>query len=128
MNEKAQELFDTGLAFEKKYDFESAKSNYEEIVTHFSETTIAGQVRERPDDMDDLIEEKRIYQRIDRNGKRVLNEIGVNISESPVLMEILMEADAIDFDNDTAVFVPIKKERPFPCTSLPYCRWKSPRG
>jgi len=110
MNEKAQELFDTGLAFEKKYDFESAKSNYEEIVAHFSETAIAGQVLERPEDMDDLIEEKRIYQRIDRNGKRVLNEIGVNIAESPVLMEILMEADAIDFENDTAVFVPIKKE------------------
>lgn len=110
MNEKAQELFDTGLALEKKYDFESAKGNYEEIVMHFSEAAIAGKARERLEDMDDLLEEKRIYQRIDRNGKRVLNEIGVNISESPVLMEILMEADAIDFENDTAVFVPIKKE------------------
>jgi len=121
MTGKAKELVDAGLAFEKKYDFDSAKTNYQEIVTHFGEVPIAAEARSRLEDMDDLIEEKRLYQRIDRNGKRVLSEIGINISESPELMQILMDADAIDFDNATAVFVPIKNEY------LEHCLEKVPR-
>ncbi len=60
--------------------------------------------------MDQLIEEKKIYERIDRNARRVLTEIGVNIAESERIMELLMTADAIDFENENALFVPLKAD------------------
>jgi len=50
-----------------------------------------------------------------------LSEIGINIAESQELMQILMEADAVDFDSNSAVFVPIKKEY------VEYCLEKMPR-
>ena len=62
------------------------------------------------EDMDDLIAEKAVYTRIDENGKRVLTDIGMNIAENQTLMDILMEADAIDFDNETAIFIPLKRD------------------
>ena len=45
--------------------------------------------------MDDLIEEKRLYERIHQNGKCVLTEIGVDIAENQPLMDILIEAGAV---------------------------------
>ena len=33
----------------------------------------------------------------------------MNIAENQVLMDILLEADAIDFDNETALFIPLKR-------------------
>ncbi|MEZ4567874.1 MAG: hypothetical protein R2860_13265 [Desulfobacterales bacterium] len=57
-------------------------------------------------DIDDLIAEKAIYQRIDENAKRVLTEIGINITDNQALMDLLMEADAVDFDNETALYSP----------------------
>ncbi|HWR90852.1 MAG TPA: trimethylamine--corrinoid methyltransferase, partial [Desulfobacterales bacterium] len=110
MNEKANELFQQGLASEKQFDFESAKASYQEIADHFGLTPIAFPAASRLEDMDDLIAEKRLYERIDINAKRVLSEIGINIADSPELMQILMDADAVDFDNSTAVFVPLKQE------------------
>jgi trimethylamine--corrinoid protein Co-methyltransferase len=62
------------------------------------------------EDIDDLIAEKAIYQRIDENAKRVLSEIGINIIENQSLMDLLMEADAVDFDNETALFIPLKRD------------------
>jgi trimethylamine--corrinoid protein Co-methyltransferase len=62
------------------------------------------------EDIDDLIAEKAIYQRIDENAKRVLTEIGINIIENQSLMDLLMEADAVDFDNETALFIPLKRD------------------
>jgi trimethylamine--corrinoid protein Co-methyltransferase len=62
------------------------------------------------EDIDDLIAEKAIYRRIDENAKRVLTEIGINIIENQSLMDLLMEADAVDFDNETALFIPLKRD------------------
>ena len=76
----------------------------------------------RLEDMDHLIAEKETYQRIHRNGTRVLSEIGMNIVESEELMEVLMEADAIDFDNEAAVFIPIKEDY------IDQCLEKCPRN
>jgi hypothetical protein len=42
-------------------------------------------IRCRMEDIDDLIAEKAVYQRIDENAKRVLTEIGINISENQPL-------------------------------------------
>lgn len=110
MGDKANELFQKGLASEKRFDFESAKATYQEIAAHFGLTPIAFPAASRLEDMDDLMAEKRLYERIDANAQRVLSEIGINIADSPELMQILMDADAVDFDNSTAVFVPLKKE------------------
>jgi trimethylamine--corrinoid protein Co-methyltransferase len=71
---------------------------------------ILKKVRCRLEDIDDLIAEKAIYQRIDENAKRVLTEIGINITQNQHLMDILIEADAIDFNNETAQFIPLKMD------------------
>lgn len=110
MSHNAEELFNKGIAFEKIFDFEEAKNLYGEILQHFSDEAILQNVRRRMEDMDDLIAEKKIYERIHENGIRVLTDIGINIAETPELMDILMAADAIDFDNETAIFIPLKRD------------------
>lgn len=110
MSQNANELFNKGIALEKAFEFEQAKKLYGEILQHFSEEAILHDVRRRMEDMDDLIAEKKIYERIHENGKRVLTEIGMNIAENQMLMDILMEADAVDFDNETAIFIPLKPD------------------
>lgn len=60
--------------------------------------------------IDDLIAEKTVCQRINENAKRVLTEIGINIGESQLLMDHFMEAGAVDFENETALFVPLKRD------------------
>ncbi len=110
MNINARTLFKKALAREKRFDFDSAGKIYEEIAIHFNESSVFNRARRRLAEMDDLIEEKRLYERIHQNGKRVLTEIGVNIAENQPLMDILIEADAVDFDNYTALFIPIKAD------------------
>ncbi|SDT84162.1 trimethylamine methyltransferase family protein [Desulfobacula phenolica] len=110
MNDRANELFKEGLKHEESYDFESAKKVYKELLANVKDSKTAEKTRSRMEDMDDLIAEKDIYKRIDENGKRVLTDIGINIAESQELMDILVEADAIDFESDTAVFVPLKRD------------------
>lgn len=110
MNQKAEELFNTGMQFENDYNFERAKSTYAEILQHIKEDPVLEKVRWRMEDMDALIAEKAVYQRIDENGKRVLTDIGMNIAENQTLMDTLMEADAVDFDNETAIFIPLKRD------------------
>ena len=110
MNVNARTLFKKALAREKRFDFDSAGKIYQEIATHFDESSVFNRARRRLAEMDDLMEEKRLYERIHQNGKRVLTEIGVDIAENQPLMDILIEADAVDFDNYTALFIPIKAD------------------
>jgi len=118
MDEKVKTLFEEAVALEKAYDFEAARDRYTEIARHFRASSLAEKARDRLQDMDDLILEKEIYSRIDENGKRVLTEIGMNIAESPVLMDILMAADAIDYENNRAVFIPLKTDYVERCLEL----------
>ena len=110
MKKQADEIFNKGILLEKEAQFEKAKSTYEDILHHATDETILEKARCRMEDMNDLIAEKAIYQRIDENAKRVLTDIGINISENQTLLDLLMEADAVDFDNETALFIPLKRD------------------
>ena len=103
-------LFDEAVGAEKKYEFQNAKHYYKKIASLFPDSPEAEIARERIEDMDALSQEKRLYRRIDRNAKRILTEIGIDISGSPELMEILMEAEAIDLDSEAALFIPLKED------------------
>jgi trimethylamine--corrinoid protein Co-methyltransferase len=107
---QADETFGKGIGLEKEAEFEKAKAIYEDLFRHVTDETVLRKIRFRMEDIDDLIAEKAIYQRIDENAKRVLTEIGINISENQSLMDLLMEADAVDFDNETALFIPLKRD------------------
>ena len=121
MNKMAHETFDKGIILEKEAQFDKAKVIYEDIFCHVTDETVLKKVRCRMEDIDDLIAEKAIYQRIDENAKRVLTEIGINIIENQTLMDLLIDADAIDFDNETALFIPLKRDY------INHCLEKVPR-
>jgi trimethylamine---corrinoid protein Co-methyltransferase len=110
MSDQAKAAFEEALKREYAYDFEGAKAIYADLIENVSDDALMEKVRWRMEDMDDLIAEKTIYQRIDENAKRVLTEIGMNIADNQTLMDILMEAEAIDFDSETAIFIPLKKD------------------
>jgi len=110
MRQQADKIFDKGIFWELAAEFDKAKAIYEDIFRHVTDKTVLEKVRCRMEDIDDLIAEKAIYQRIDENAKRVLSEIGINIIENQPLMDLLMEADAVDFDNETALFIPLKRD------------------
>ena len=110
MNEQADETFSKGLRLENEAQFEKAKAIYEDLFRHVTDEAVLEKVRFRMADIDDLIAEKAIYQRIDENAKRVLTEIGINLAENQTLMDLLMEADAVDFENETALFIPLKRD------------------
>lgn len=103
-------LFDEAIGAEKQYAFQNAKHYYKKIAALYPDSPEAEIARERIDDMDALSEEKRIHRRIHRNARRILTEVGIDISGSPELMEILMEADAIDLESDHALFIPIRED------------------
>ena len=105
----AETILEKGINLEKEARFKQAKALYHDILLHVTDEIILDKVRLRIEDMDHLIAEKAIYQRIDENAKRVLTEIGMNIAENQVLVDILLEADAVDFDNETARFIPLKR-------------------
>ena len=113
-------LFDSAVEAEKKYEFQSAKKYYQKINYLYPESPEADIARDRIEDMDALSEEKRVYRRIDRNARRVLMEIGVNASNSPEILDILMKADAVDMDNEEALFVPLREDY------LEYCLDQAP--
>jgi trimethylamine--corrinoid protein Co-methyltransferase len=98
-----------GILLERQAHFTQAKAVYADILQHAGDETLLEKVRLRLEDMDDLIAEKVLYQRIDENAKRVLTEIGMNLAGNEILLDILMEADALDFDSETALFVPLKR-------------------
>lgn len=109
-NKKLIQMFDNAVEAEKRYEFQTAKQCYSRIVALQPNSPEAEIARERIEDMDALSDEKRIYKRIDRNAKRVLTDIGVDISSNPRLMEILMETDAIDDESEKALFVPLRED------------------
>lgn len=109
MSRNEEKIIKEGLLLEKKTHFKQAKAVYKDILQHTTDDTILDAVRLRLGDIENLIAEKAIYQRIDENAKRVLTEIGMNIAENRVLINILLEADAIDFENETALFIPLKR-------------------
>lgn len=109
MSTRAEETFAKGIHLEKQTRFKEAKTLYEDILQHGADERLLEKVRFRLEDMDDLIAEKALYRRIDENAKRVLSDIGMNIAENQVLMDLLLEADAIDFDNTDALFIPLKR-------------------
>ena len=110
MSKQADATFNKGILLEKEAQFEKAKAIYDDLFRHVTDETVLEKVRCRMEDIDDLITEKAIYRRIDENDKRVLTDIGINISENQILMDLLMEADAVDFDNETALFIPLKRD------------------
>jgi trimethylamine---corrinoid protein Co-methyltransferase len=110
VSKQADEAFNKGIRLEKEAQFETAKATYEDILNHVTDKTILEKARCRMEDMDDLIAEKAIYQRIDENAKRVLTDIGINISENQRIMDLLLGADAVDFENETALFIPLKRD------------------
>lgn len=118
----AEEIFGQAILLEKKARFEQAKALYEDMSRHGADESILVKVRSRIEDIDDLIAEKALYERIDENAKRVLTDIGMNIAENQDLMDILLEADAVDFDNETALFIPLKRDY------LDSCLEHLPRG
>jgi trimethylamine--corrinoid protein Co-methyltransferase len=103
-------LFDEAVEAEKKYEFQNAKHYYKKIASLYPESPEAEIACERIDDMDALSQEKRLYRRIDRNARRILTEIGIDISGSPELMALLMEADAIDVDSEKALYLPLRED------------------
>jgi trimethylamine--corrinoid protein Co-methyltransferase len=118
MSKRAEETFDKGILLEKEIQFEKAKATYEDILHYVTDETILEKVRCRMEDIDDLIAEKAIYQRIDEDAKRVLTEIGINITENQPLMDLLMEANAVDLDNEMAIFIPLKRDYIDRCLEL----------
>ena len=121
IKEQADETFGKGIRLEKEAAFEKAKAIYEDLFRHVTDETVMRKIKFRMADIDDLIAEKAIYRRIDENAKRVLTEIGINIIESQPLMDLLMDADAVDLDNETALFIPLKRDY------IDHCLEKVPR-
>ena len=109
MSDNTKTTLQQALQLEDDFDFKAAKSIYKDLVQNVKEGDIKAKAEERLADMDDLINEKELYKNIHTNAKKVLSEIGMNIAESQELMDILMEADAIDFDNESAMFIPLKE-------------------
>jgi trimethylamine--corrinoid protein Co-methyltransferase len=110
MRNQADEIFDKGIFWEMAAEFDKAKAIYEDIFGHVTDERVLEKVRCRMEDIDDLIAEKAVYQRIEENAKRVLSEIGINVIENQPLMDLLTETDAVDFDNETALFIPLKRD------------------
>ena len=110
MSDQARSALESALELEQSHDFEQAKGIYADILANAADEEVLEIARWRMEDMEALIAEKTVYQRIDENGKRVLTDIGMNIAENQTLMDILMAADAVDFDNETAIFIPLKRD------------------
>ena len=81
-----------------------------DLLLYAGDEAVLEKTRRRMEDIGDLIAEKAIYRRIDENARQVLTEIGVNISDNHVLLDLLMDAGRVDYDNETALFIPLKRE------------------
>ena len=109
MSDQAMKVLEDALELERQYDFARAKEIYTDLLSNCSDSQVGEKARGRMEDIDHLIAERAIYERIDENGKRVLTDIGINTAENQTLMDLLMDADAIDFENETAIFIPLKR-------------------
>lgn len=103
-------MFDDAVAAEQRYEFQNAKKYYKKIVSRFPGSPEAYIASGRIVEMDALSNEIRIYKRIDRNARKILTEIGMDIAASPVLIDLLIEADAIDTESEQAIFVPLRED------------------
>ena len=110
MSDAAKQLLNSALDYEHAFEFTSAKKIYEEIRDNLPGTKEHSFAGQRLEVMDELIREKTVYERIDENARHVLTDIGVNIADHPRLMDIFMEADAVDFESETAVSLPLKRD------------------
>ncbi|MBU1340150.1 MAG: trimethylamine methyltransferase family protein [Proteobacteria bacterium] len=110
MSDQVKALLTSASQNEAGFEFASAKKMYSEITTHFKGSSEADVAQERLCVIDELIREKQVYQRIDENAKKVLTDIGVNIAGNQRLMDILMEADAVNFESETAISLPLKRD------------------
>lgn len=114
---QAPELLTAAIEKQSAFDFQSAKKDLDELVQHCPDSPQALEAPHLLQVLDALIREKQIYERIDENAKHVLTDIGMNIANSPELVDILMEADAIDFESSAAVSMPLKREYVDACLS-----------
>jgi trimethylamine--corrinoid protein Co-methyltransferase len=121
MSNQAIDAFAKGMVLEKKAEFKKAKTVYADLAEHATDKSVLEKVGSRMEDIDHLIAERKIYERIDENAKQVLTEVGMNISGNLTLMDILLEADAVDFDNVTAPLIPLKRDY------IDYCLEQAPR-
>jgi trimethylamine--corrinoid protein Co-methyltransferase len=114
----AVDLLLSALLRERWAEFEAAYRTYQKLIDYRPKTPEAQFARERSEALETLIYEKALYERIDRNARRVLSSIGMNIGNSPEILQILMEADAIDFDQVDARLVPLKRDYVDHCLEL----------
>ena len=110
MENTAVKAFLKALDLEKGAQFKKAKIIYEDLQRYVTDEALLKKIRFRTEDIDDLIAEKAVYWRIDENAKQVLTRIGINVSQNQSIMDLLMAADAIDFENEAALFIPLKRE------------------
>jgi trimethylamine--corrinoid protein Co-methyltransferase len=118
MNKPVVKAFKKGIYFEKKAQFEKAKGIYEDLINHATDATILKNCRLRLEDIDDLIIEKSVYQSIDEDAKKVLTDIGINFTDCHPLMDILLEAKAVDLNSHSAIFIPLNRDYIDRCLEL----------
>lgn len=114
----ALDLLLSALIRERWADFEAAKSVYQKLIQYRPRSVEAKLASKRLLEIDKLIEEKNLYERIDQQARQVLSEVGMNIANSPAIMKLLLDADAIDTNNQEAPLVPLKAEYVERCLDL----------
>jgi trimethylamine--corrinoid protein Co-methyltransferase len=117
-NSQTNTTYHRGLDLENQARFKEAKAVYSDLLPHVTDPSLLEKLGFRMADMDDLIQEKNLYQRIDQEAKQVLTDIGIDLTHSPDLMDLLMAADAVDLENETALFIPLRKDYIDHCLSL----------
>ncbi len=114
----AVDLLLSALLRERWAEFEAAYRTYQKLIDYRPKTPEAQFARERSVVLETLIMEKALYERIDRQARKVLSTIGMNLGDSPEILQLLMDADAIDFDNTTSGLIPLKTDYVEHCLEL----------
>ena len=114
----ARDHLHIALGLEQSADFKPAQKIYEDLAAHSGRTIEGRLAAVRLPDLNELIAEKETYRRIHANAVRVLTDIGMNIAAHEELINILMEAEAIDLDNTEANLVPLKADYIQRCLDL----------
>ena len=108
----------SALIRERWTDFEGARQIYNKLISYRPRSREAQIARKRLAVLDLLAVEKELYVRVDRNARAVLSRIGMNIGDSTSILKLLLDADAIDFSNETAPLIPLKPDYVEHCLSL----------
>ena len=106
------------LLEERVAEFRTAQRIYRELIGYRPKTPEAQFARERVSVLETLIAEKALYRRIHQNAVEVLTNIGMNIANSPEILQILSDSDAINFEHPTAPLVPLKSDYVTRCLEL----------